>query len=260
MHILRRLVAGAAVTGLVVSAGLFAGATVASAATIGSCSSGGEFAICAASGTAHKPLRITVTVKANPNQTVDVNWSIACSAGNSVSGSSGGFTATTPVTRTIHHPFHHPGSCDVTAGAGLLNGSGSIHVKIRSYSTAPVHTIRGYDGKCVNAQGSAKGAAIALRTCDHAASENWAFRNGELVNDGKCATDENDRGRGGKVVINRCTRAAKDHWTHRPDGEYVLAAHSGRLCLDDPGRSRANGTQLIVYACRNTANQRWTLP
>lgn len=262
MNNLRRLVAGAAVTGLLTSAVLLAGASAASAATIGSCSSSGEFAICAASGTAHKPLRITVTVRASPNQTVDVNWVMACSAGNSVASSSGSFTTTTPVTRTLRHPFHHPGSCDVTAGAGLLNGSGTMRVIIRSFSTAPVHVIKGYDGKCVAVRAShpADGAAVVLWTCEHSASENWTFRNGELTHDGKCATDKNTGGSGTKVILGSCTGAAKDHWTHRSGGQYVLRAHSGRLCLDDPGHSKRNGTQLIVYFCRKIANERWSLP
>jgi hypothetical protein len=40
----------------------------------------------------------------------------------------------------------------------------------------------------------------------------------------------------------------------------VLKSHNGKLCLDDPANSKANGTQLIVYTCKNTANQRWSLP
>lgn len=37
-------------------------------------------------------------------------------------------------------------------------------------------------------------------------------------------------------------------------------ANGSRLCLDDPAYSTANGTQLIVYTCSDTRNQRWTLP
>jgi hypothetical protein len=40
----------------------------------------------------------------------------------------------------------------------------------------------------------------------------------------------------------------------------VLKSHSGKLCLDDPGHSKNNGTKLEVYACKDTANQRWSLP
>jgi hypothetical protein len=132
-------------------------ATVASASTIGSCSSQGEFAICAAGGTANKPLVITVTITASPNQTVDGNWSMGCSLGFSSGGSGGSFTGTTPTTRTLKLPFAHPDSCDVSAAGGLLNGSGSIHVSIASSSTLPpppVHAIKGYGGECVNDAGA----------------------------------------------------------------------------------------------------------
>jgi hypothetical protein len=241
------------------------GAAAASAGTIGSCSSSGEFAICAAQGTATKPLTITVTVTSSPDQTVDVNWSMGCSLGYSVAGSSGEFTARTPFTRTLSHPFHQPDSCDVAAGAGLLYGSGSLHVFIASSSTPPpppVHAIRGYRGKCVDdtANSSANGAKIQLWTCNKNAAQNWAFSNGELIHNGKCATDNRSGGSGSKVILYTCTRASNELWTHKPNGEYVLKAHNGTLCLDDPGYSTKNGAQLDVYTCRDTANQRWSLP
>jgi Ricin-type beta-trefoil lectin domain-like len=47
---------------------------------------------------------------------------------------------------------------------------------------------------------------------------------------------------------------------HNSDGEHVLKAHGGTLCLDDPAYSARNGTQLIVYTCKNGANQHWSLP
>jgi hypothetical protein len=30
--------------------------------------------------------------------------------------------------------------------------------------------------------------------------------------------------------------------------------------VDDPGYSKKNGTQLIVYTCKDSANQKWSLP
>ena len=37
----------------------------------------------------------------------------------------------------------------------------------------------------------------------------------------------------------------------------MLKSHGGTLCLDDPRSSTKNGTQLIVYTCKDSANQRW---
>jgi hypothetical protein len=245
--------------------GVVVSAAVASAGTIGSCGSQGDFALCAASGMANKPLLITVTVTASPNQTVDGNWSMGCSLGFSSGGSGGSFTATTPVTKTLSMPFPHPDSCDVTAGAGLLNGSGSIHVSIASSSTLPpppVHAIKGYGGKCIDdtANNSANGTKIELWSCAKTAAQNWAFSGGHLEHDGKCANDKGNGGSGSKVILYTCTKASNDIWTYNSKGEYVLKAHSGKLCLDDPGYSTKNGTQLAVYTCKDTANQRWSLP
>jgi hypothetical protein len=262
---IRRLVAGIAVAALMALGGVAATAAVARAGTIGSCSSQGEFALCAASGTANSPAIITVTVTASPNQVVDGNWSMGCSLGTSAAGSSGSFTATTPATRTLKMPFAHPDSCDVAAGAGLLNGSGSIHVSISSSSTLPpppVHQIKGYDGKCVDDLGNAtaKGTKIELWSCAKTAAQNWSFSGGELGHAGKCANDAANAGNGGKVILYSCSKALNDHWTHKSNGEYVLKSHSGKLCLTDPGNSKKNGTQLTVSTCKDTAGQRWTLP
>jgi hypothetical protein len=265
LHRFRGLALGA-LTATLALGGVVAGATAADASTIGSCSSQGEFAICAASGTANKPLIITVTITASPNQTVDANWSMGCSLGFSSAGSSGSFTATTPTTQRLKMPFAHPDSCDVSAGGGLLNGSGSIHVAIASSSTLPpppVHLIKGYGGKCVDDLGdsSAKGARVVLWSCAKDAAENWSFNgSGQLGHAGKCANDAGNAGNGGKIILYSCTKADNDRWTHRSNGEYALKSHGGKLCLTDPGRSTKNGTQLTVATCKDTANQRWTLP
>ena len=265
MRKLRRVAASAAATFMLALGGVAAGAAVANAATIGSCNSSGGFAVCEASGTASEPLTITVTVTASPNQEVDVNWSTVCSLGYSAASSSGEFEATTPVTRTISHPFRQPDSCDVAAVAGLLNGGGSIHVSIASSSTPPppkVTAIRGYDGKCVDDTGnsSAKGAKIELWSCTSGAAQNWSFSGGYLKHNGECANDQSDGGNGTKVILYTCTTAQNDRWAHESNGEYILAAHGGKLCLTDPGNSKSNGVQLTVATCKNTANQHWTLP
>jgi len=44
----------------------------------------------------------------------------------------------------------------------------------------------------------------------------------------------------------------------RPNGE-IAGLQSGR-CLDDPGFSTTNGTQLDIWSCNDGTNQRWKLP
>lgn len=265
MRKLRRLAASVAATGLLTLGGVVASTAIANAGTIGSCSAQGDFATCDVSGTANHPLTITVTVTSSPDQSVSVYWSTDCTQGTGAGLSSGNFTATTPVTRTIPHPYHQPDSCAIAALGSLNNGGNSIHVSIASSSTPPpppVHQIKGYGGKCVDDAGNspANGAKIQLWSCNRTAAQNWSFGNGELIHNGKCANDKNDGGSGSKVILYTCSRASNDLWTHKSNGEYVLRAHSGRLCLDDPGYSTKNGIQLEVYTCKDSANQRWTLP
>jgi hypothetical protein len=93
----------------------------------GSCRSSGEFAACSEDGNASSPVSIQVHVTAGPNQSVQVIWADTCTVGASVASASGQFTATTPIGRTIKHPFRHPDSCAVAVTAGLSN-SGSLHV------------------------------------------------------------------------------------------------------------------------------------
>jgi len=83
---------------------------------------------------------------------------------------------------------------------------------------------------------------------------------GYLRHNGECANDASGGGNGSKVILYTCTSAQNDRWTHKSNGEYVLAAHGGKLCLTDTGNSRSNGVQLTVATCKNTANQHWTLP
>jgi hypothetical protein len=266
MHRFRRLAARAAGTGLLALGGVAAVAASANAGTIGSCSASGEYAICVASGTANHPITITVTVTSSPDQSVYVAWDTVCSQGTGAGNSSGSFTANTPVTRAISHPYYQPDQCIVSADAQLRDGGNSIHVSIASSSTPPpppaVHQIRGYSGKCVLDSGnsSANGTKIELWSCAQVAAQNWTFTGGHLEHNGKCANDAGNGGSGSKVVLYTCESTSNDIWTHKSNGEYVLKSHNGTLCLDDPGYSVKNGTQLEVFTCKDTANQRWSLP
>jgi hypothetical protein len=258
---LRRFASGSLAVGLLILGGLAVSAGAASASTVGSCSAQGQFATCDASATINNPVSMSVTVTASPNQTVFVSWTDTCSLGLGAGGDSGSFTATTPVTRTIQHPYAHPDMCIVAAGAQLQNGGNSIHVAISSPAVVPPRIV-GYAGKCVDDLGdqTANGTKIVLSACDGEYDQQWALRKGELVHGGGCITDLNDGGSGSKVILNGCSSAKDDVWTHKSNGEYVLAAHSGELCLTDPSYATRNGTQLDVSTCKDTKNQRWSLP
>ena len=267
MKRLSRLAVAAAVTGLLTTGAIAATTAAASAGTtFGSCNSQGDFAVCDASGTATLPVTITVTVTASPDQDVYVSWDTVCSVGTSAGSSSGSFTAQTPVSRTISHPWHQPDSCIVAAGAQLQAGGNSVHVSL-SYSQtaapAPVsHEIKGYAGKCADDNGNSSAARtkVQIWNCANNASQQWSFSRGELKHGSMCMDDKATGGAGSPVILWTCNGASGEIWTHNSHGEYVLKAHGGTLCLDDPAYSTRNGTQLVVYTCKDTANQRWSLP
>ena len=209
-----------------------------------------------------------MTVTSSPDQQVFVAWDTTCSEGLSAGGSSGTFTAQTPVTRTISHPYSQPDSCIVSADAQLQAGGNSVHVSLAYSQTAPppppaVHEVKGYSGMCADDTGnsSALRTKIVIWKCNsNDAAQSWKYSDDELVHNGKCMNDKASGGSGSPVILYTCTSAVNDLWTHNSHGEYVLKAHGGTLCLDDPGYSKRNGTQLIVYTCKNSANQRWSLP
>jgi hypothetical protein len=264
----RRLAGGVLACAALALGGVAATASVASASTVGSCTAQGDYATCVASGTVNKPITIDVTVTSSPDQPVFVAWDDTCSQGTGAGSDSGSFTATTPKTTAISHPYSQPDNCIVSADAQLQNGGNSITVTITASSTLPppqptVHQVKGYDGKCVNDLGdsSAKGAKVAIWSCAKDAAENCSFNgSGQLVHGGECANDAGNAGNGGKVILYTCSKQQNDRWIHRSNGEYVLESHSGKLCLTDPAQSTKNGTQLTVATCKNTADQHWTLP
>jgi Ricin-type beta-trefoil lectin domain len=257
----RRLGVGVAVTCMLAFGGVAASAAAASAGTIGSCSKSGILATCAVSGAPSNPITITAAVTSSPDE-AEISWSVNCTQSTNQASSSGSFTGKTPFTHTIPHPFSRPDECGVVVTAGLSSGVGNIHMTLSWSSTPPPTAIKGYGGKCADDTGnsSADRNKIQIWSCNAGAAQNWAFSNGELVHNGKCMNDQASGGSGSKVILWSCDRASNELWTHNSRGEYVLQAHGGTLCLDDPAYSTKNGTQLMVYTCNNGANQHWTLP
>jgi hypothetical protein len=268
MRGLRRVSASIAAA-ILVTAGVIAAASAANASTgIGSCSAQGDYAICDASGTAPDPVTLTVSVTSSPDQDVSVAWTDVCSEGTGAGSTSGSFTAETPVSRTISHPYYQPDSCIVSADAQLQAGGNSVHVSLSYSQSAPapapaVHEVRGYSGMCADDSG----ASSALRTkivtwkCNSSdGAQSWSFSGGELKRGSMCMNDKATGGSGTRVILYTCNGAANELWSHNAKGEYVLKANGGKLCLDDPAYSTRNGTQLDVYTCNGGSNQHWSVP
>jgi hypothetical protein len=177
-------------------------------------------------------------------------------------------TATLEVnTGTSSSPVYSPvttGSFELqlawTPGAGSSSSSSST-------STPPpsthVSTISGYGGKCLDDRGnsSANRTQVIIWNCNSSDSaQGWTFSGGELKHNGKCANIQGGAASGHKLILWTCNGASNEKWFHSSsDGEFVSAGTShGLVCVDDPGYSKTNGTQLIAYTCHNSGNQHWT--
>jgi hypothetical protein len=115
--------------------------------------------------------------------------------------------------------------------------------------------VKGFASKCVDDAGgrTGNGNKIDISTCTGSAAQKITFAaNRELVVVGKCITG------GSTAALEPCKVATSQTWTRRANGEYVLTVNG--KCLTDPSNSKTNGTRLTLAACKNTANQHWSLP
>jgi hypothetical protein len=269
----------AILTGLLMVGGLVAGVTAANANVAGFCtatSTATTKANCMIIHTISNPatVMLNVRVTTGANQLVSTSWTASCTFGGETQKNFGGGAGTTPITQTLILPFPHPDSCDVTTSATLGTNNGTM-VATLSYApnpdatpsptasaspSGPVRLYRGLGGKCLDVAGnsSANRAKVQIWTCNsHDKAQAWTYSGGKLIHNGKCLNDQRSGGNGSKVILYTCNGGANEIWTHKTNGEFVLKANGGRLCLDDPASSTRNGTQLIVWTCHNTTNQHW---
>jgi hypothetical protein len=130
-------------------------------------------------------------------------------------------------------------------------------------TTSSVHPVKGFDGKCLDDKGnsSSNRAEVVIWSCSGSdQAENWQYSSSEFKHNGKCLNDQGNGGIRSKVILWSCDGAANEKWSELANGEIRLQSHSNKLCLDDPGYSTKNGTQLIVYTCKVSSNQKWSLP
>jgi hypothetical protein len=123
---MRRLIT---VIALAASAALAAGPAWAAGAhttTVAVCRASGAQASCIVTATIRHPGIIRAHATARPAQHVSVTWSMTCTSGKSSKSATGSFTAKTPVSRILPHPFRHPSSCKVTATTRLAK-TGHLH-------------------------------------------------------------------------------------------------------------------------------------
>ena len=131
-----------------------------------------------------------------------------------------------------------------------MSGAASFTWYVKS-GTGPV---KGYGSKCADDYRgrTGNGNKIDIYTCNGVSGQKLTFlANGEVTVLGKCIKDSNST-----IVLYACNGATTEMWTRHSNGEYVIK-YNGQ-CLTEP--STANGSQLTLAACKDTARQRWSLP
>jgi hypothetical protein len=117
---------------------------------------------------------------------------------------------------------------------------------------------------CIDDPGdsSASGAAAEISTCLNDAEQNWTVPSsgatGTVSVNGLCL-DTTGGGSGTLTELNTCSGASSQQW-QQGTGNTLVNPASG-LCLDDPGASTTNGTQLDAATCvTGDTAQVWPLP
>jgi Ricin-type beta-trefoil lectin domain len=167
-----------------------------------------------------------------------------------------------PVATPDPTPTSTPPACP-TEFTATLNYTSAASPSPTTTSGSSVHPVKGYDGKCLDDKGnsSSNRAEVVIWSCNGSdQAENWQYSSSEFKHNGKCLNDQGNGGIRSKVILWSCDGAANEKWSELANGEIRLQSHSNKLCLDDPGYSTKNGTQLIVYTCKVSSNQKWSLP
>ena len=256
----------------------------------------GTSASCTLTAKIIAPTYITMTVTWAPVSTeisAGENWSGSCTLNGTTEAIPAAALnnlatgAGPPLNAGAALPFTDPASCTVTvtgaayAGeyidpnvAALTVTSDGQAAPSASPSASPspsapaaassVHLVRGFDGTCVRDLGdsAARRTKVVIWACDPTAQgQGWTYRGDELRIHGSMCVNAKGKGTSGSpVILWPCDGSQNEVWVHRSDGEYVLKAGGGKMCLTDPGFSTANGTQILVQSCVDARDQRWSLP
>ncbi len=115
--------------------------------------------------------------------------------------------------------------------------------------------ITGLAGKCLDVDGgrTADGTAVQLWPCNTSKAQEWRLTGNTVRALDKCLTAQE-----GKAVLATCNGGDEQKFVHRGDADKALYNEKANACVDVPNGNTADGTDLLVYACSNGTNQKWT--
>jgi hypothetical protein len=131
-------------------------------------------------------------------------------------------------------------------------------------ATSALQRIRSnHSNLCVNIGGAstASGARAIQWPCGNAGNEQFAITNVDgdlqfqLKHSGLCLAQADATSTGGPVVQVACSAGATTRWML--SGATLRNRASG-ACLDVPGFSTAQNTELLTWSCNSGTNQAWT--
>lgn len=290
MRSMKRMTIATAAFGLVVAGtltGLALTGGVAKAGNITSCAGSGSPISCSVTDVPiSQPTSIVLNAASSASGIpVEIKWSTSCVLNGTTTTNAGDDKMTTPAWDALTLNVTDPDACSVTATATLTGTTSSstapsltlnVDANQASSSASPtpsstptspvtttVHQSRGFASKCVDDSGNSKSerAKVQIWTCNKTdQAQNWSYSGSELHHGSLCLNAKGNGAQGSKLILWKCTGAANEIFIHHTNGEWVEKANGSKYCIDDPGYSTKNGTQLIVYTCHNSLNQHWSMP
>lgn len=153
----------------------------------------------------------------------------------------------------------------------------------------------GFDGMCITDQGNAAtdGTLVVDFPCQLLESQGWTVQpnddhssvttdgnpidihscngtsaqavtitpDGSLTILGKCIDTLSDGiAAGTAIILHACDGDSSQHWIARSDGTLVNIRSGQQTCLDDPGSSTTENTQLQLAVCGSAIDQEWNTP
>jgi Ricin-type beta-trefoil lectin domain/Glycosyl hydrolases family 16 len=145
------------------------------------------------------------------------------------------------------------------AAYSTSGGGGTTPPPPPSGSTGP---ITGYEGLCLDdrSASTADFNPIQVYTCNGTTAQQWTVvaAGSTLHVLGKCLDVSGAGTANGTLVdLYDCNGTGAQVWEPQSNGE-LLNPNSGK-CLDDTGFG-GSGTQVQIWACADSSNQKWTVP